>query len=158
MRQGGFSVNDDTADAWWHQLENEQERREFEEWLDAYDRETKMVDMSKYSGGESKFLKAKDFEGQNLKVVIDRLEEAHFEANDFGPATNKPILYFKGKERGLVVNASNVQILIEAYGSDSDSWSGRQIGLSTKKYEKGTGWIVTPLDVEPPEFNDDIPF
>ena len=155
-------MNDDTADAWWHQLENEQERREYEEWLNAYDNESRrlrdMVDMTKYSGGESKFLKAKDFEGQNLKVVIDRLEEAHFEANDFGPATNKPILYFKGKERGLVVSPSNVKILIEAYGSDSDSWSGREIGLSTKKYEKGTGWIITPLDVEPVAFDDAIPF
>ena len=33
------------------------------------------------------------------------------------------------------------------------------IGLSTKDYEGfGTGWVVKPLDVEPEEFDDGIPF
>ena len=59
----------------------------------------------------------------------------------------------------LVCNATNNDILCDAYGDDDDNWPGHEIGLSTVEHEGfGTGWHITPLDVEPEDFDDDIPF
>lgn len=119
------------------------------------------MDMSKYAESNSKDLKAAEFVGKNLKVRIESVKIQHFEANDQQPAQDKPRLTFVGKEKGLILNTTNTQTLIKAYGTDSDSWVGHEVGLTVKDYSDkgfGHGWIVTPLDVKGPDFNDDIPF
>jgi len=150
-------MNDDT-DAWHHQTETE--RREYEEWSKAYDKETEM-DMTKYASSESKDLKAADYIGQNLRAKISGVTEVHFEATDEKPAQDRGKLQFEGREKGLVLNPSNTKILIGAYGATSEDWVGHEIGLTTVDYTAkgfGHGWLVKPLDVAEPEFNDDIPF
>lgn len=119
------------------------------------------MDMSQYSQSDSKDLKAADFIGKNLKVVISGVEIRNYEAKDGQPASSKPALSFEGKEKGLVLNATNTKTLCEAYGNDSDGWISHEIGLAVKDYSDkgyGHGWIVTPLDVAAPDFDDDIPF
>ena len=119
------------------------------------------MDMSKYSQGDSKDLKAADFIGRNLKVVISAVEVRNYPAEGDKPANSKPVLSFIGKEKGLVLNATNTKTLCAAYGNDSDSWIEHEIGLSVQDYTDkgyGHGWIVTPLDVEGPDFDDEIPF
>jgi hypothetical protein len=119
------------------------------------------VDMTKYAESQSKDLKAAEFVGKNIKVRIASVTIQHFEATDQQPAQDKPRLTFVGKEKGLILNTTNTQTLVKAYGGDSDSWIGHEIGLTVKDYSDkgfGHGWIVTPLDVEGPAFNDEIPF
>jgi hypothetical protein len=120
------------------------------------------MDMSKFAQSESNDLKAADFVGKNLKVTISRVEIRHFDATEKMAANDKPALHFEGKgEKTLVLNATNTKTLCEAYGSESDGWVGKQIGLSVADYTSkgfGHGWVVTPLDVPPPEFDDDIPW
>lgn len=119
------------------------------------------VDMTKYSQGDSNDLKASDFIGKNLKVTISKVEIRNFEASEKMAANSKPALHFEGKEKTLVLNATNTKTLCEAYGGDSEGWIGKQVGLTVADYTSkgfGHGWIVTPLDVEPPEFSDEIPF
>lgn len=136
-----------------------------QQWIKDYtDRqnagETK-VDMTAYSGGESKDLKAKDFIGKNLKVKIDGVEIRDYPATDDHPATSKPALSFEGKEKTLVLNASNTKLLCDAYGKDSEGWKGHEIGLSVKDYSDkgfGHGWVVKPLDVKEPDFDDVVDF
>jgi hypothetical protein len=106
------------------------------------------MDMSKYGQSESNDLKAKDFVGKNLKVTISKWEIRQFPATDKMPANEKPVLHFEGKEKTLVLNATNVNKLCEAYGHDAD--------YTSKGF--GHGWVVTPLDVTPPDFDDEIPF
>jgi len=120
-----------------------------------------MTDMTKYAGNESDDLKAKEFIGKNLKVKISGVTVREYEATEDKPANSKPVLAFEGKDKGLVLNATNTQILITAYGMDDDSWVGHEIGLTVKDYSAkgyGHGWIITPLDIEAPDFDDDIPF
>jgi hypothetical protein len=119
------------------------------------------MDMSKYGQSESNDLKAKDFVGKNLKVTISKWEIRQFPATDKMPANEKPVLHFEGKEKTLVLNATNVNKLCEAYGHDGDDWIGKQVGLTVADYTSkgfGHGWVVTPLDVTPPDFDDEIPF
>jgi len=108
--------------------------------------------------GNTNDLKAKDFIGKNLKLTIDRVEVVKYEASDSQPANSKAALHFVGKEKRLVLNSTNTETLVQAYGADDSGWAGKEISLTTKDYTDkgfGHGWIVTPLQVE---FNDDIPF
>ena len=117
--------------------------------------------MSKYSQSDSKDLKAADFIGKNLKVRISAVEVRQYPATEDKPANEKPVLSFEGKDRGLVLNATNTKILCNAYGVMDSDWIGHEIGLTVADYTDkgfGHGWVVKPLDVEEPDFDDDIPF
>lgn len=119
------------------------------------------MDMSKYAESQTKDLKAAEFLGKNLKVRIAAVTIQHFDATDQQAAQDKPRLSFVGKEKGLILNSTNTQTLVKAYGPDSDNWVDHEIGLTTKDYSDkgfGPGWIVTPLDVKAPDFDDEIPF
>ena len=141
-----------------------------DKWLAEYDAALKQLygksekvkmDMTQFSESESQWLKAKDFVGKNLKVQISDIEVVHFDADDKNPERNIPGLKFEGKEKGLIINKTNTQSLINAYGQNSDDWIGRNVGLSVADYRDkgfGFGWIVTPLDVKPPEFDPDVGF
>jgi hypothetical protein len=122
--------------------------------------ESRMANMRKYgSSGNSDDLKAADFKGQNLRVTIESVGTRTYPAREGMSEQTKSILGFVGKEKTLVLNGTNNDILCDAYGDDGDDWVGHEIGLSTKEYENfPTGWVVTPLDVAPPDFDDDIPF
>lgn len=138
-----------------------------EEYKQAYDefyqpKEVNEMDMSQYSTTEGKDLKAKDFIGKNLKVKISKVEIRDYPATDDQAASQKPALHFEGKEKTLVLNATNTKILCEGYGNDSDGWVGKHVGLSVVDYTSkgfGHGWTVKALDAPEPEFiDDDIPW
>lgn len=119
------------------------------------------MDMTKYAESQSKDLKAAEFIGKNIKVRIASVTIQHFDATEQQAAQDKPRLSFVGKEKGLILNKPNTQALVKAYGADSEAWVGHEVGLTVKDYSDkgfGHGWIVTPLDVKGPDFNDEIPF
>ena len=138
-------------------------RGRHQEWLDEFGG-TEMTDMSKYAGSDSADLKAKDFIGKNLKVVISGVTIREYPATDDQEANSKPVLAFEGKEKVLVLNATNTKKLCEeppkGYGPESKDWEGREVGLTVADYTDkgyGHGWVVTPLDLPEPEFDDEIP-
>lgn len=117
--------------------------------------------MTKYAESERKDLKAAEFIGKNLKVTIETVTIQHFDATDQQAAQDKPRLTFIGKEKGLILNATNTRTLVKAYGAHSEKWIGHEVGLTVQDYTDrgfGHGWIVTPLDVDAPAFEEDIPF
>jgi len=69
----------------------------------------------------SKWLKAGDLQGRNIKVTMENIlmEEV---ADD-----KKPVLYFQGKTKGLVLNKTNANAIAGMYGPDTDNWKGRAI-------------------------------
>ncbi|HEX6038875.1 hypothetical protein [Longimicrobium sp.] len=76
----------------------------------------------------SNYLKHEDLGGRNVLVTIEsvRVEEIRGE----GGKENKPVLYFVGKEKGLVLNKTNAETLTEILGTDeTDDWHGCQVVL-----------------------------
>lgn len=71
----------------------------------------------------SKYLKAGDLQGRDVRVTMGNVELEKL-GNDM-----KPVLYFKGKERGLCLNKTNSNTIAEAYGDDTDHWFGQEIIL-----------------------------
>lgn len=69
----------------------------------------------------SKYLKAADLQGRNITVVVDRVEMETI-GDD-----RRPIAYFRGKEKGLVLNKTNSNNIAAVYGDDTDDWQGGEL-------------------------------
>jgi hypothetical protein len=76
------------------------------------------------------YLKAADLQGKRVRVVIDKVE-----MEDIGGET-KPVLHFRGKNRGVVLNKTNANAIWGINGSDdTDDWPGTEIVLFPSKTE-----------------------
>lgn len=51
----------------------------------------------------------------------------------------KPVMYFVGKERGMVVNSGNWDAMELVYGVNSDDWAGRPLVLFTAPTQTPAG-------------------
>lgn len=76
----------------------------------------------------SKYLKASDLQGSEPIVTMDRV--------DFEPVGRdremKAVLYFVGKAKGLVLNKTNANKIIELTGTAvTEEWHGSRIRLYT---------------------------
>lgn len=71
----------------------------------------------------SEYLKASDLQGRTVKAVISNVE-----MKDIG-SDHKPVLYFKGKEKGLVLNKTNANTIALVYGDDTQDWDGGEVEL-----------------------------
>lgn len=91
----------------------------------------------------SSFLKSTDIE-EDLEVVIKGLKMEPLKDND-GNEEEKPVLYFRDMDKGLVLNATNKKrILAQHPAEDTDEWNGKRITL-TKEWVEAFGkadWAI----------------
>jgi hypothetical protein len=80
----------------------------------------------------SKYLKATDLNGREAHVKIDTVKVESMETS----GDEKPVLYFIGKDRGLVLNKTNAEALSTALGDETEAWHGKSVVLfeSTTSY------------------------
>lgn len=74
------------------------------------------------------YLKADDLQGRTVKVTIEdvRMEEL----GQGSEKESRAVAHFAGKDKGLVLNKTNWNILEEVCGSnDSDDWAGYSVTL-----------------------------
>lgn len=82
----------------------------------------------------SNYLKASDLGQKQVVVTIDRMEIEAIGRNK----EMKPVLYFTGKQKGLVLNKTNAAKIAALTGSkDTDDWTGCQIRLYATEVEFG---------------------
>lgn len=74
----------------------------------------------------SNYLKASDLGESQPVVTIDRVE-----VEPVGRGKEmKPVIYFAGKQKGMVLNKTNSKKIAEIAGShDTDDWHGTQVKL-----------------------------
>jgi hypothetical protein len=66
-------------------------------------------------------------QGRDTVVTIDHIEGG--ELNNGGKKSHKPICFFRGKQKGLALNATNCKTLEALFGWDYDRWAGKQVAL-----------------------------
>ena len=117
------------------------------------------MDMQQFAGAESKYLKAEDIKGHNIKIKIAAVHLVEFEADD-GGKQQKPALELVGKEKQVVCNATSVNEMGQSWGYDSDNWVGKEIGLSTKHYASlgKDGIVITAIKDFVDDDLNDCPF
>jgi hypothetical protein len=77
----------------------------------------------------SKYLKAANIpEDRPVQVRIYRVEQE--DVSGKGAAKEvKPVLYFVGKEKGMVLNKTNAQAIANAYGQETTEWRGKPVEI-----------------------------
>lgn len=92
----------------------------------------------------SKYLKSADLKGKMAKLQI-----AHVDSEEIGK-DRKLVAYFRGKERGMVLNKTNAKTIAEAFGDETDNWTGADIEVFSMKVDY-QGRMVDGLRVRIPE-------
>jgi hypothetical protein len=78
----------------------------------------------------SKFLKAHDLKGKTPTVAIARVEFEQVRGGRTGAVETKPIVYFAGKGKGLLLNKTNARAIIAIAGTAiTEQWTGVAITL-----------------------------
>jgi hypothetical protein len=90
------------------------------------------VEMRSGEAFKSNYLKGDDIKGHRVAVVIEAVTmETLGQGAD---QTEKPLIMFRGKEKGLICNRTNWDRIADLLGSDdSDDWSGKAIVLGTER-------------------------
>ena len=73
----------------------------------------------------TKYLQKADFAQPKL-VTVDTVAMENV-ALDSQPAEMKPVLYFKGSPKGMILNKTNANICTALWGNMTENWTGRQI-------------------------------
>ncbi len=94
----------------------------------------------------SKYLKAADLQGHEPTVIISRCE-----VEAIGDQ-RKLVLYFQGKEKGMICNRTNADRIAFLYSPDTDGWIGKPIILFTDMVSF-QGKTMQALRVKPPKVN-----
>jgi hypothetical protein len=94
----------------------------------------------------SVYLKANDLKGADVVVIIDHVTtEAVGRAKDV-----KPIVYFKNRQKGLVLNKTNAAKITTIAGTpETDEWNGVRVVLYPSETEFG-GEMVDCIRVKAP--------
>lgn len=94
----------------------------------------------------SKYLKAADFGDDTPVVTISAIE---FE--EVGKDKEvRPILYFEGEDKGIVLNKTNATNISKAYGSETDDWIGKKVQIGTTMVDF-QGQSVEAIRLYPPK-------
>jgi hypothetical protein len=72
----------------------------------------------------SRYLKAGDVDDIQMPLVI-----SHVEVAEMQDGARKPVVFFEGMEKGLVLNKTNSNVIAAAYGDDTDDWPHHQVHL-----------------------------
>jgi hypothetical protein len=93
----------------------------------------------------SKWLKGVEIEGLEVKVIIDRVEMQEIQEGE----PLKACMFFLGKEKGIVLNATNWDRCEYAFGPESDDWCGKPLTLYTEEI-RFQGKVGPSIRVRPP--------
>ena len=112
----------------------------------------------------SKYLKSADLKGKDVALTIRDVERKQFEEE------TKPIVWFEGTTKGLILNRTNFGSIAQLHGRDTDTWIGKRVALfGTEVDFRGTQTLAirvrltAPAETAPkPEpatiTDNDIPF
>lgn len=83
--------------------------------------------MNVFDAYPSKYLKHSDLAEGDVKAVIRAVE-----VEEMGQGEDrevKPVLYFEGADKGLVLNKTNATTLAEMFSPETEDWLGKEVTL-----------------------------
>ena len=91
----------------------------------------------------SRYVKAADLRGQTIAVTIE-----HVEVETMPDKKTKPVLYFRGKDKGLVLNKTNATVIAYDLGEDLSRWVGEKIDIYATRVT-GPNGVTDGIRVKP---------
>jgi hypothetical protein len=77
----------------------------------------------------SAYLKSSDLGGREIRVTMARVDREEIGSD------KKLVLYFKGKDKGMVLNKTNANTIGDAYGDDTSDWFDQPLILFSIRTE-----------------------
>ncbi len=71
----------------------------------------------------SKYIKAADLQGKKMRLTIQSVKMESVASDE----PDKPVMYFKGAQKAMCLNRTNMNVLIELYGDETGDWTGKSI-------------------------------
>ena len=96
---------------------------------------------------ERDYIFAFDLNGKDVTVEISRVVAGELTSAG-GRKTKKPVVFFKGKEKGLALNATNAKAIASLYGNYVEKWVGQSVTLYPTTTQMG-GDTVECIRVRP---------
>ncbi len=75
----------------------------------------------------SKYLKASDLQGRSISVKIREV------VSETIGQDQRTVMYFVGKQKGMVVNRTNGMTIAEIWGPETDAWIGGELEIFSMK-------------------------
>ena len=107
------------------------------------------------------FLKAADLQGKMVRVIIEDVQMELLKG-DHGEE-EKWVIKFRDKDKRLVLNKTNANMIASIHGDDTDNWIGKDVKLYACKVNFA-GQMVDAIRVfqevppEAEEGQDEVPF
>ncbi len=73
----------------------------------------------------SNYLKPADLNGEPCPLTIRTC--AMEELGQGNDKESKPVLYFQDRQKGLVLNRTNTNVIVEKYGKMTEDWKGKPV-------------------------------
>lgn len=94
----------------------------------------------------TKYLSAADLQGKSFVLTVKNVTVEEMERG----GDRKPVVWFQESPKGLALNKINSNMIVEAYGDESDAWSGQKIEVYPSETEF-QGKIVPCIRVRTPQ-------
>lgn len=94
---------------------------------------------------KSSFLKGDDVSEDSVIYQIKDVNEESMH----GDAEMKLVLYFVERERGMVLNKTNVVRLVKLFGEDGNAWIGKTVRIKTEYVDFPIGTVTRVLRIDP---------
>jgi hypothetical protein len=112
-----------------------------------------------FGGGKSEYLSAADIIGKSAsRVTISNVKESPW---DDAGGNKKLGVFFEGKELGVCLNKTNLRVLADAFGMDTQAWTGCVVEVYAEKVDY-QGSLVPGMKIRIPvptaEAGDEAPF
>lgn len=78
---------------------------------------------------DKNFLFAGDLDGKEVTLTIESIAPKGTVKRESGEKIDKPVLYFKGTNKGLAMNVTNLRSLQLQHGNEWDNWPGKRVTL-----------------------------
>ena len=98
----------------------------------------------------SKYLKSDDLGNARITLQVATIKLEEVAENE--PA--KPVMFFNGKDKGMVLNKTNALLCAHCWGQDTDQWAGQWLDLFVEP-KMFQGKVVNGLSVAPKLPNSD---
>lgn len=93
---------------------------------------------------DSKYLRAADLKGQTPVCTITKID-----IQDMKDGQQKPCIYLNHRDKGLILNKTNANMIAKMYGPETNEWLGKKIMLVTA-WVDFQGDTVEAIRVRPP--------
>ena len=92
----------------------------------------------------SKYVKSDDLGNQRLTLQVGAIKLEAVEEH----APDKPVMYFNGKQKGMVLNKTNTLLCANCWGDETDGWTNQWLELFVEP-KMFNGKVVNGLSVAP---------